>query len=186
MRTPFLPVLLSFFLSACAADRAATDTSRPAPITQTQEVAIQPNVLDEAVQEVPNNDPTTDYKRSAVSQLLAAPIVSDYEREEDSPVQDTESDSFTQTLPQGIATLPSTQNYSGSCACPNDLDSAGNRCGARSAASRSGGYSAVCTPTQSYAYKPARLAFYGGGTTHVRGYFRKNGTYVRPYTRRRR
>jgi hypothetical protein len=27
-------------------------------------------------------------------------------------------------------------------------------------------------------------SYSGGGTVHVRGYYRKNGTYVAPYTRR--
>jgi hypothetical protein len=76
--------------------------------------------------------------------------------------------------------------YTGNCACPDDTDSAGRRCSARSAYSRSGGYSAVCNVDKpSYAYKPYKPT-YGGGTTYVKGYYRKNGTYVRPHTRRRR
>src|SRR5258708_621274 len=35
-------------------------------------------------------------------------------------------------------------SYAGNCACPYDLDSAGHRCGARSAYSRSGGASPHC------------------------------------------
>jgi hypothetical protein len=34
----------------------------------------------------------------------------------------------------------SSSSYSGNCASDNDLDAAGNRCGERSAASRTGGY----------------------------------------------
>jgi hypothetical protein len=34
-------------------------------------------------------------------------------------------------------------------------------------------------------YTPSSSSTYsGGGTVHVRGYYRKNGTYVAPYTRR--
>ncbi|QAS80173.1 hypothetical protein CO657_19780 [Rhizobium acidisoli] len=72
---------------------------------------------------------------------------------------------------------PSTRVYTGNCPMPESLDAAGRRCGARSAASRPGGYdgySSWARPTPSY-----------GGSVYVRGYYRKNGTYVRGYTRRR-
>lgn len=44
-----------------------------------------------------------------------------------------------------------------------------------------------CTPVEhpasgSYGYTPAPS---GGGPVHVRGYYRRDGTYVRPHTRRR-
>jgi hypothetical protein len=93
---------------------------------------------------------------------------------------------LTQSTPDNSAPVTPSygSSYKGNCACPDDLDSAGHRCGARSAYSRSGGYNAVCTPTQSFAYLPKTPSY--GGTTYVRGYYRKNGTYVRPYTRRRR
>lgn len=38
------------------------------------------------------------------------------------------------------------QYYDGNCECPADIDSAGNRCGARSAYSRTGGASPYCAP----------------------------------------
>jgi hypothetical protein len=72
---------------------------------------------------------------------------------------------------------PSGRTYTGNCPTPESLDAAGHRCGARSAASRPGGYSGYgtwATPARSY-----------GGTVNVRGYYRKNGTYVRSYSRRR-
>ncbi len=75
------------------------------------------------------------------------------------------------------STLPSSRVYTGNCPTPDSLDAAGNRCGARSAASRPGGYDGYGrwerTPTNS------------GGSIRVRGYYRKDGTYVRPHTRRR-
>ncbi len=37
-------------------------------------------------------------------------------------------------------------SYSGNCACPDDRDRAGRRCGGRSAYSRPGGYSPLCYP----------------------------------------
>lgn len=66
--------------------------------------------------------------------------------------------------------------YTGNCPTPESLDAAGHRCGARSAASRPGGYDGY----GSWATTPSY-----GGTVSVRGYYRKNGTYVRSYTRRR-
>lgn len=67
--------------------------------------------------------------------------------------------------------------YNGNCPTPESLDAAGRRCGLRSAASRPGGYDGYgswATPVRSY-----------GGSVYVRGYYRKNGTYVRGYSRRR-
>ncbi|ACI57409.1 hypothetical protein Rleg2_4147 [Rhizobium leguminosarum bv. trifolii WSM2304] len=72
---------------------------------------------------------------------------------------------------------PSTRVYTGNCPTPESLDAAGHRCGARSAASRPGGYdgySAWARTTPSY-----------GESVYVGGYYRKNGTYVRGYTRKR-
>ncbi len=67
--------------------------------------------------------------------------------------------------------------YTGNCPTPESIDAAGRRCGARSAASRPGGYDGYGSW--------ARTSYGGGGSTYVRGYFRKNGTYVRPHYRRR-
>lgn len=72
----------------------------------------------------------------------------------------------------------STPTYTGNCPTPESLDAAGHRCGARSAGSRPGGY-------DGYGSWARSTPSYGGGTTYVRGYYRKNGTYVRPHTRRR-
>ncbi|TAV44985.1 hypothetical protein [Rhizobium leguminosarum] len=67
--------------------------------------------------------------------------------------------------------------YTGNCPTPESLDAAGHRCGARSAASRPGGYDGYSAW--------AKPSYSGGGSVHVNGYLRKNGTYVRGYTRRR-
>ncbi|MGO8054983.1 hypothetical protein [Rhizobium leguminosarum] len=56
-------------------------------------------------------------------------------------------------------------------------DAAGRRYGARSAASRPGGYDGY----SSWARPAPRY----GGSVYVRGHYRKNGTNVRNYTRRR-
>lgn len=72
---------------------------------------------------------------------------------------------------------PSSRVYTGNCPTPDSLDAAGRRCGARSAASRPGGYDGYGSW--------ARAAPTYGGSTYVRGYYRKNGTYVRPHYRRR-
>lgn len=45
---------------------------------------------------------------------------------------------------QGGGANNSTPSYNGNCACPADLDSLGNKCGARSAYSRAGGASPSC------------------------------------------
>lgn len=37
-------------------------------------------------------------------------------------------------------------NYSGNCPCPDFVDRAGRRCGARSAYSKQGGYAPLCYP----------------------------------------
>jgi hypothetical protein len=73
----------------------------------------------------------------------------------------------------------STRSYTGNCPTPDSLDAAGRRCGARSAASRSGGYDGYggWAPT----YRRSYSSF--GGSTYVRGHYRKNGSYVRPHYR---
>jgi hypothetical protein len=40
----------------------------------------------------------------------------------------------------------SVASYSGSCACPENTDAAGRRCGARSAYSKPGGAKPICYP----------------------------------------
>lgn len=47
-----------------------------------------------------------------------------------------------------IGTVLNQMNYNGECACPQDTDSDGNRCGGRSAFDRSGGASPMCYPEQ--------------------------------------
>jgi Bacterial SH3 domain len=120
--------------------------------------------------------------------------------------------SFIAPLPKQTAILlPQTSRgqtftYTGRCACPDDVDSAGRRCGRRSAYSRAGGASPTCNGSNILAYeapstapvpsyKPLpQLDGYGAisnitgrpKTTYVRGYYRKNGTYVRPHYRSRR
>jgi hypothetical protein len=68
------------------------------------------------------------------------------------------------------------RTYTGNCPTPDSYDSAGRRCGRRSAASKPGGYDG---------YGAWAGTSYSGGSTYVNGYFRKNGTYVRGHTRRR-
>lgn len=65
--------------------------------------------------------------------------------------------------------------YAGNCPIPASIAADGSRCGARSAASRSGGYDGY----GSWANQP------NYGTVFVRGYYRKDGTYVRAHWRRR-
>lgn len=96
--------------------------------------------------------------------------------------------------------------HSGNCSCPYDTDSIGRRCGKRSAYSRAGGASPTCNGRNVFALEAPALRVaptYSGTcggtgygsvscitgapkTTYVRGYRRKNGTYVRPHYRSRR
>lgn len=76
----------------------------------------------------------------------------------------------------------SSRVYTGNCPTPDSLDAAGRRCGARSAASRAGGYDGYGSWAPSY---NRSYSSYGGGSTFVRGYYRRNGTYVRSHYRRR-
>lgn len=89
----------------------------------------------------------------------------------DSPVTAAASTTY---LPSYGATS-SGRVYTGNCPTPESLDAAGRRCGARSAASRPGGYDG---------YSSWAAPRYSGGSTYVRGHFR-NGHYVRGYYRRR-
>jgi hypothetical protein len=79
------------------------------------------------------------------------------------------------TTSLGIGGYTSRQ-YTGNCPTPESIDAAGKRCGARSAASRPGGYDG---------YGSWSSPSYGGGSVYVRGYYRRNGTYVRSHYRRR-
>lgn len=78
----------------------------------------------------------------------------------------------------GLSSTTSGRTYSGNCPTPESLDAAGRRCGARSAASKAGGY-------DGYSSSASNSPSYSVGTTYVRGYYRKNGTYVRSHSRRR-
>lgn len=73
-----------------------------------------------------------------------------------------------------------TRTYTGNCPTPESLDSAGRRCGARSAASKPGGYDGY----GSWARRSASTS--SSGSTFVRSYYRRDGTFVRSHTRSRR
>lgn len=80
--------------------------------------------------------------------------------------------------PTAYHSSPTSGAYTGNCLYPDDLDAAGRRCGARSAYSRPGGYEPTYQP--SYSYTPTST-----GSVQVRGYYRRDGTYVRSHSRRR-
>ena len=165
----FVVILAFILLGGCAEKR----TQSPIPNqVATQPVSITPESTLASLP--PDENIVEQHLPSQSTTITTSP-----------PLQDTIStpNSLQQNTPS--TNYPSNNGgYSGNCACPNDIDSAGRRCGGRSSYSRAGGYNAVCTPTQSFAYLPSRP--YAGGNVSVRGYFRKNGTYVRPYTRRSR
>lgn len=77
----------------------------------------------------------------------------------------------------GLGGTWSPRVYTGNCPTPDSLDAAGRRCGARSAASRSGGY-------DGYRSWASAAPSYGTGSTYVRGHYRA-GRWVRGYHRRR-
>lgn len=109
--------------------------------------------------------------------------------------------SISDTVSAATLIKQSRDAYSGSCACPYDVDTAGRKCGARSAYSRGGGASPLCYPSdlkgeQIKAKAIGNASACGGSyygatscitglprTTYVSGYYRKNGTYVQPYYR---
>jgi micrococcal nuclease len=68
---------------------------------------------------------------------------------------------------------------SGSCQYSWQTDSLGRRCGGRAESERPGGR---YTPSYRPSYTPSSS---GTGSVRVRGYTRKDGTYVRPHYRRR-
>ena len=85
--------------------------------------------------------------------------------------------SFSGASPTYSSGAASSRIYTGNCPTPDSYDAAGRRCGARSAASKPGGYDGYRSWASSKSYS--------GGSTYVRGYYRKNGTYVRGHSRRR-
>ncbi|MDQ0998072.1 hypothetical protein QFZ34_003254 [Phyllobacterium ifriqiyense] len=104
------------------------------------------------------------------------------------PVYGTASSKYpTSYSPVYASTSPNysstpSRTYASNCPTPDSYDAAGRRCGGRSAASRPGGYDGYSSwaPTFRSSYRAS-----SGRATFVRGYYRKNGTYVRSHTRRR-
>ena len=133
--------------------------------------------------------------------LLAIPFVALAETESEGKLSDSEIKKI--LIRQSIA------GYSGNCPCPYNTDRAGRRCGGRSAWSRPGGASPLCyegdvTQSRVDAYRkknskptvaqPKKTASTrsvrrpssrssSSGRVYVRGYYRKDGTYVKPHYR---
>lgn len=120
-----------------------------------------------------NADPV--FVRSSISSTPTAPA---YGSTPTYP--NTYSPAYATSSPN-YASTPS-RTYVGNCPTPDSYDAAGRRCGGRSAASRPGGYNGYGSwaPTYKSSYRAS-----SGGSTFVRGYYRRNGTYVRSHTRRR-
>ena len=141
-------------------------------------------------------------RTSLLALLLAVPFIALAETDpKKSEKQPSDSEIKEILIRQSIA------GYSGNCPCPYSTDRAGRRCGGRSAWSRPGGASPLCyegdvtqsrvdsfrkkssklTPTPSKAPEPkhsvARPPSSSSGKVYVRGYYRKDGTYVRPHYR---
>lgn len=94
---------------------------------------------------------------------------------EATPTTTTSGDPVYASTSHGGGGTSSGGSYTGNCPTPDSLDSAGRRCGARSAASRPGGYDG---------YSASTMPSYSSGSTYVRGHYRK-GRWVSGYYRRR-
>ena len=133
--------------------------------------------------------------------LLAVPFIAFAGTDSEKKLSDSEI--------KKILIRESIAGYSGNCPCPYNTDRAGRRCGGRSAWSRPGGASPLCyegdvkqsrvdayrkknlkaTPvppkkpaaTRSVARPPSSSS--SSGRVYVRGYYRKDGTYVKPHYR---
>jgi hypothetical protein len=195
-------LLVALLFSGCTTAQPDYQTTAPAPTVQSAIPAtpvVNPPVqsqtasANDTIEESPVIAPS--WPAPSQPNLSSQPAQPDY-------LASTPPDAATQ--PQ--APVPNT-GYAGNCACPNDLDARGRRCGARSAYSRAGGSSPTCNgkaalayqtqspsvETPSYVPSPPASGYGAISSTtglprthYVRGYYRKNGTYVRPYYRSRR
>jgi hypothetical protein len=179
----------ALLISGCASMDTAYNPPLPTPTVQSA-IPATPSVLppaqnqtanaDETIEEtpiVPPSAPQPNQPRLSSQAALPALLVT------------TPSDNTAQSL-----TSEPNAYYAGNCACPDDIDSAGRRCGLRSAYSKAGGASPTCNGKPALVYQAPPATGYGmistvtglPRTNYVHGYMRKNGTYVRPYYRSRR
>jgi hypothetical protein len=83
----------------------------------------------------------------------------------------------------GSATPSNSENSSGICNYSWELDEAGNQCGNRASSEKDNTKRITSTYIPSaHTYIPPTSSY---GSTYVRGYVRKDGTYVRGHSRRR-
>jgi hypothetical protein len=136
------------------------------------------------------NLPSTETEQRPVLENILKPI------SENSLTPALENNTTTSTTEENVApqnqpfsspvASSSSERGSGRCDYPWEFDLAGNLCGDRAASKRPnlsagsavGSYSA---PIRAYSIPPS-----SSGSTYVRGYFRRDGTYVRGHSRRRR
>lgn len=71
----------------------------------------------------------------------------------DTPIEESDAAVIAALIAASIAAYRA--GTGGNCACPNDVDRAGRRCGARSAHSRPGGWDVLCYPAD---ITPAMIA----------------------------
>ena len=105
------------------------------------------------------------------------------------PSQTTRATSSKTTLTNGVPSLSNgtangvpSLSSTGKCDFPWQTDSLGRECGDRSASRRPGGRTPV---DYSPSFSPASSPSSSSGTVNVGGYTNKNGTYVKPHTRRK-
>lgn len=83
--------------------------------------------------------------------LLVTAVAADPQRPRPAPADD--AGIVAAIIAASIATYRAAT--SGACACPDDVDKAGRRCGGRSAHSRGGGHHVLCSPAD---VTPAMIA----------------------------
>ncbi len=114
-----LAVVCCFLLSSgqVLAQDASPNITTPSPTTKAQPVAL-PDAKAAPEQDKPPSKTKKVLAQAAVIAAIIAASVAFYKADSGGP-----------------------------CACPNDVDRAGRKCGKRSAHSRSGGYDVTCYPS---------------------------------------
>lgn len=198
-----LALVLVLLLAACSAygPQAPTSVSAFPPSPPATALPVAPDVLDQSDALAANSlPPATDPAFGSPAHPISPSAVPS----ETPPLYAANT----------YSNVPTRAPYSGVCDCPYDTRSDGSSCGASSAYSRPGGRSPACysaeaasgagyrpayQPTYSPPYKPTYGSCAENGscygdvsnltgrpkTVAVRGYFRKNGTYVRGHYRSR-
>ncbi|MGE3064160.1 MAG: hypothetical protein AB7K67_01120 [Hyphomicrobiaceae bacterium] len=85
--------------------------------------------------------------------LCVGPALADSQRVPPAPAKSNDAAIMAAIIAASIAAYRA--GAKGPCACPDDVDRAGRRCGRRSAHSRAGGWTVLCSPSD---VTPAMIA----------------------------